>query len=134
MAFGLLRTVVNAWYSGVEASSASRLITRNAVSMSFLSLAYKDRIRQVDGVTRVSYGNWFGGSTSTQELLSQLCRGARSYLDLYPSSSFPRRNACLPPGPEGAVAGKTLAERFRWKAGDLITLQGTVFPAPGSLS
>jgi hypothetical protein len=32
-AFGLLRTVVNAWYAGGEASSAYRLVTRNAVSI-----------------------------------------------------------------------------------------------------
>lgn len=29
LAFGLLRTVVSAWYAGVEASSANRLVTRN---------------------------------------------------------------------------------------------------------
>jgi putative ABC transport system permease protein len=32
MAFALLRTVVTAWYAGVEASAANRLITRHAVS------------------------------------------------------------------------------------------------------
>ena len=31
LAFGLLRTVVDAWYAGVQASSAARLITRNAI-------------------------------------------------------------------------------------------------------
>ena len=35
LAFGLLRTVIDAWYAGVEASSASRLVTRNAVSLVF---------------------------------------------------------------------------------------------------
>ena len=41
-AFGLLRTVVTAWYVGVEASSANRLITRQSVSFIFpLPLAYR---------------------------------------------------------------------------------------------
>ena len=35
LAFGLLRTVISAWYAGVEASSASRLVTRNAISLIF---------------------------------------------------------------------------------------------------
>jgi putative ABC transport system permease protein len=35
MAFGLLRTVVTAWSSGVEASAANRLITRQAISFIF---------------------------------------------------------------------------------------------------
>ncbi|MGH8490151.1 MAG: ABC transporter permease, partial [Gammaproteobacteria bacterium] len=35
VAFGLLRTVVDAWYAGAEATSAKRLITRNAISLIF---------------------------------------------------------------------------------------------------
>jgi putative ABC transport system permease protein len=31
-AFGLLRTIVDAWYAGAEASSSTRLITRSATS------------------------------------------------------------------------------------------------------
>ena len=35
LAFGLLRTVVDAWYAGVAASQQNRLITRNSVSLAF---------------------------------------------------------------------------------------------------
>jgi putative ABC transport system permease protein len=62
LAFGLLRTVIGAWYAGVEGSSASRLVTRNAISIIFpLPLSYRDKIRQVEGVKIVSHGTWFGG-------------------------------------------------------------------------
>src|SRR5574340_460266 len=62
LAFGLLRTVISAWYAGVEASSANRLVSRNAVSLIFpLPLSYKEKIRQIEGVKGVSYGTWFGG-------------------------------------------------------------------------
>jgi len=45
LAFGLLRTVVSAWYAGVEASSASRLVTRNAISLVFLlPSSYREKI------------------------------------------------------------------------------------------
>ena len=51
LSFGLLRTVISAWYAGVDASSATRLITRNSISLIFpLPLSYKDRIRQINGV------------------------------------------------------------------------------------
>ena len=51
LAFGLLRTVVDAWYAGVQASSAYRLVTRSATSIIFpLPLSYKEKIRQIDGV------------------------------------------------------------------------------------
>jgi putative ABC transport system permease protein len=131
MAFGLLRTVVSAWYSGVETSSASRLITRNAVSLVFpLPLAYKDRIRQVEGVTQVSYGNWFGGIyIDRKNFFPNLAVEPRTYLDLYPEFILsPAQRQAFLRDRKGAMAGRKLAERFKWKIGDLITLQGTIFP------
>jgi len=130
MAFGLLRTVVSAWYSGVEASSASRLITRNAVSLIFpLPLAYKDRIRQVDGVTQVSYGNWFGGIyIDRKNFFPNFAVEPKTYLDLYPEFILsPDQRQAFLRDRKGTVAGKKLAERFKWKIGDLITLQGTIY-------
>src|SRR5205809_7420161 len=62
-AFGLLRTIVDAWYAGANASSSARLITRNSISLTFsLPLTYAQKIRQVPGVSAVSWANWFGGS------------------------------------------------------------------------
>ena len=131
MAFGLLRTVVSAWYSGVETSSASRLITRNAVSLIFpLPLAYKDRIRQVEGVTIVSFGNWFGGIyIDRKNFFPNFAVEPKTYLDLYPELILsPKQRQAFLRDRKGAAAGKKLAERFKWKIGDLITLQGTIFP------
>jgi len=131
MAFGLLRTVVSAWYSGVETSSASRLITRNAVSLIFsLPLAYKDRIRQVEGVTLVSFGNWFGGIyIDRKNFFPNLAVEPHTYLDLYPEFILsPEQRQAFLRDRKGAMAGRKLAERFKWKIGDLITLQGTIFP------
>ena len=131
MAFGLLRTVVSAWYSGVEASSASRLITRNAVSLIFpLPLAYKDRIRQVEGVTTVSFGNWFGGIyIDRKNFFPNFAVDPRTYLALYPELILsPEQRQAFLRDRKGAAAGKKLAERFKWKIGDLIPLQGTIFP------
>src|SRR5664279_3511717 len=34
-AFGLLRTIVDAWYAGANASSSARLVTRNSISLVF---------------------------------------------------------------------------------------------------
>ena len=47
-AFGLLRTIVDAWYAGANASSSARLVTRNAVSLVFsMPVTYAQKIRQV---------------------------------------------------------------------------------------
>jgi putative ABC transport system permease protein len=131
LSFGLLRTVISAWYAGVEASSANRLITRNAISLIFpLPLSYLERIRGVEGVKTVSYGNWFGGIyIEEKNFFANLAVEPKTYLDLYPEYLLPEdqeqtflrdRRAC--------IAGRKLAKRFGWKVGDLITLRGTIFP------
>jgi len=131
LAFGLLRTVVNAWYAGAEGSSASRLVTRNAVSLIFsLPLAYMDRIRQVPGVATVSYANWFGGVyIEEKNFFANFAIDKAAYFDLYPEFILPaaQKKAFLSDR-KGCVAGRKLAERFGWKVGDNIVLKGTIFP------
>ena len=46
LAYGLLQTVVDAWYAGASAASNARLVTRNAISLTFaLPLNYEYRIK-----------------------------------------------------------------------------------------
>jgi putative ABC transport system permease protein len=131
LSFGLLRTVISAWYSGVEASSAARLITRNAVSLIFpLPVSYKDRIRQVNGVKIVSYGNWFGGIyIEEKNFFPNLAVEPSSYLELYPEFVLsPEGKEAFLRDRQGFVAGRKLAAKFGWKVGDRVTLKGTFFP------
>ncbi len=131
LAFGMLRTVIGAWYAGVEASSASRLITRNAISLIFpLPLSYKERIRQVDGVRAVSYGNWFGGVYIDQKnFFANFAVDMGSYLSLYPEFVLtPEQTAAVIRDRKACVAGRKLADRFGWQLGDTIILKGTIFP------
>ena len=85
-AFGLLRTIVDAWYAGANASSSARLVTRSAVSLVFaLPLSYAQKIRQVQGVTSVAWANWFGGVyVSERNFFAQFAMSGASYLDMYP--------------------------------------------------
>ena len=62
VAFGLLQTVVDAWFAGSNAASASRLVTRNSISLVFpMPIYYRERMRAVNGVKAVTLLNWFGG-------------------------------------------------------------------------
>jgi len=131
LAFGLLRTVISAWYAGAQGTSANRLITRNAVSLIFpLPLSYKDKIRQVDGVQQVSYGNWFGGVyIDEKNFFANYAVEAKSALELYPEYILPpaEREAFLRDR-KAFFAGRKLVERFHWRIGDIITLKGTIYP------
>lgn len=131
LSFGLLRTVVGAWYAGVNASSAGRLITRNAVSLIFpMPLSYGERIRQVEGVSGVSFANWFGGIyVSEKNFFPSFAVEPRSYLELYTEYLVaPAERRAFLSNRKGCLVGRKLAERFGWKIGDGITLKGTVYP------
>lgn len=131
LAFGLLRTLISAWYSGVEASSAARLVTRNAISLIFpLPISYMNKIRQVEGVKSISYGNWFGGIyIDEKHFFANYAVNPKTYLEIYPEIILPSdQKAVVIRDRKSAVAGRKLAERYGWKIGDVITLKGTIFP------
>jgi len=130
LAFGLLRTVISAWYAGVEASSANRLVTRNAVSLIFpLPLSYKDKIRSIDGVKTVSYGTWFHGIyIDEKNFFANFAVEPKSFLELYPEFILSEdEKVAFLNDRKGCVAGRKLVNRFGWKIGDIITLKGAVF-------
>ena len=131
LAFGLLQTVVDAWYAGVEGSSGTRLVTRNAISLVFsLPLTYEERIRQVPGVTAIGKANWFGGVyIDKRNFFPQFAVDADAYFRLYPEyvvaadqfRSFQRDR-------KGCIVGRKLAQTYGWRVGDVVPLRGTIFP------
>lgn len=130
-AFGLLRTIVEAWYAGVDATSSTRLVTRNAISLVFpLPLTYAQKLRQVDGVTAVSWANWFGGVyISERNFFPQFGIDADTYLDMYPEFVIkPDERKAFLVDRNGAIAGRKLANEYGWKIGDRIPIRGTIFP------
>jgi len=130
-AFGLLRTVIDAWYAGANASSSARLVTRNAVSLVFaLPLTYTEKIRQVPGVTAVSWANWFGGVYIREgNFFPQFAVDPPTYLDIYPEFVLsPEERKAFVMDRQGAIVGRKLAERFGWRVGDQIPLRGTIYP------
>jgi len=131
MAFALLQTVVGAWYAGVEASAANRLITRHAVSFVFpLPLAYRERIAQVPGVDKVTFANWFSGVyIDKNQFFARLAVDSGSFFEVYPEFVVPpeqfevfkrERNA--------AIIGIDIAKRYNLKIGDIMPLEGDVYP------
>src|SRR5437773_1733479 len=130
-AFGLLRTIVDAWYAGANASSSARLVTRNAVSLVFsMPLTYAQKIRQVPGVASVALANWFGGVyISERNFFPQFAISAPAYLEMYPEYILsPEEKKAFLTDRTGALAGRKLAEQYGWKIGDQVPLRGTIFP------
>ncbi|MBM2840219.1 MAG: transporter, rane protein [Bacteroidetes bacterium] len=131
MFFGILRTVVDAWYSGVEASAVNRLITRHAVSFIFpLPYSYRDQIARIPGVTRVTFANWFQGIYIDQnQFFARMAVDAETFFDGYPEfivdkdqlEAFKKeRNAC--------VIGQKIADQYKLKIGDVMPIEGDIYP------
>ncbi len=131
LAFGLLQTVVGAWYVGVEASSSTRLVTRNSISLVFsLPLTYEQRIRQIEGVRLISRANWFGGVyIDKRNFFPQFAIDAEPYFQLYPEFRVsPEQLKAFIVDRKGCLVGRKLAQTYGWKLGDSIPLRGTIFP------
>ncbi|SAL55244.1 ABC transporter permease [Caballeronia humi] len=130
LAYGLLNTVVDAWYAGAAAASNARLVTRNAISLVFpLPLSYENRIKGVDGVTTVARSNWFGGVYRDPKNFFAQFAVSDNYLDLYPELVLgDKERADYVRDRKGALIGRQLATQFGFKVGDVIPIKGTIFP------
>ncbi|MBP7485415.1 MAG: ABC transporter permease [Aquabacterium sp.] len=136
-AFGLLRTIVDAWYAGVEGTSSTRLITRSAVSVGqALPRYYAERIRKVEGVSGVTWANWFGGIyIDRRNFFARFAVDGPSYFAIYPEYQITdAERAAFMADRQGAVIGRRLAQRFGWKVGDTIPLSGTLYPGNWSFT
>jgi putative ABC transport system permease protein len=131
LSFGLLQTVVDAWYAGAAGAAPTRLVTRNAVSLIFhLPLSYRDQIRAVDGVRAVSHATWFAGIyQDPKNFFPQFAIEPHTYFAIYPEyvvalsefTAFLRDR-------KGAVIGRKIADTYHLKVGDALPLRGTIYP------
>ncbi|MGC3029306.1 ABC transporter permease [Burkholderia sp. DN3021] len=130
LAFGLLHTVVDAWYAGAAAASSGRLVTRNAISLVFpLPVSYENRIRGIEGVTAVVRSNWFGGIYRDPKNFFASFAVSENYLDLYPEFIIPaQQRADYNRDRRGCLVGRQLATQFGFRIGDVIPLKGTIYP------
>ncbi len=131
MAFAVIRTAIEAWYSQASASSPDRLVTNNNVSIIFtLPISYQSKIADVPGVETVAHAQWFGGIyVDAKNFFPKFGVEAEPYLKMYPEFIIPpdqreqflkERNACL--------IGRRLADRFGFKVGDQIRIVGDIYP------
>lgn len=134
--YGLLTALKVAFGSGIDITGADRLVMLNRVSIiQPLPLAYKGRIEAVEGVVRVSPGNWFGGIyQEPRNQFNQFAVDPEAYLAMYPEFILPEeQKEAWFKNRTGVIVGRATAERFGWQVGDRIPLQGTIYrPRDGS--
>jgi putative ABC transport system permease protein len=132
VAFLTLRTIVGAWYAGVEGAQSDRLFVRNKISITFpMPLSYVDKVRQIVGDRGgVSYENWFGAVYPKDEhgFFANLAADDDVF-QMYPEFIVdPAEWKDYVEDRQGAIIGTRLAEKYHWKLGDKVVLRGTIYP------
>ena len=130
-AFCVIRSAIDAWYLGAAAASPNRLITRNAISLTFnIPLAYKEKIMQVPGVKDVSSATWFGGVyIDARNFFAKFAVDESNYFKIYPEYIVkPGQMEAFNRERNAVIVGRGLADRFGWKIGDQVRLVGDIYP------
>ena len=129
--FGLLDAVRSSFdQAGQSANGAQRLQTGSKLSfIQTLPSSLEAQIAAVPGVKDVTYANWFGGAYQDPHNAVFSFAVEPNYLDLYPevAVSAAERKA-FDETRTGVLVGERLAQKYKWKVGDKIPLQSTIFP------
>lgn len=133
LAFVFLRTALQAWYAGVDASAQDRLAMRNKVSITLpMPVNYFNKVKDgVPGVSAVTYANWFGGvdPAHEREFFANFAIDTDTYFQVYDELTFgPGELEAWRQDRTGAIVGSALAKKRGWKVGDRITIRGTIYP------
>jgi putative ABC transport system permease protein len=132
--FGLLQSVNEAFQAGAEQARADRLITNSRYSIiEMLPISYLPQIESVPGVKEVAFASWFGGSYQDRPAqFAVFPVEPERYLRVAPEivlddAARERWEATR----DGAIVGRSLAERYGWKVGDRVTLVADIWPQRG---
>lgn len=111
--------------------SAKRVITRHSTSLvNVMPVAHKQQIRGIPGVEAVISAQWFGGIyKDPANFFAQFAVDVDGFFNMFPEIAVqsPDQKDAFVMERTAALAGTVLAERYGWKIGDRITLQGTFF-------
>jgi putative ABC transport system permease protein len=130
--YGLLCAIKEAFTGGVTMAGADRLIVRHKVSLIMtLPVAYTTRIQNLPGVDSVTHFTWFNGiyKNEPKNFFGSFPIEVESFLRIYPEYRLPeeQKQAFLKTR-NGAIVGRSLMDRFKWKLGDHIPLASPIWP------
>lgn len=128
--FGLLDSVRVAFNSGGSVAGADRLVVASRLSITqMLPYSLLPQIQSTPGVKKATYAAWFGGIYQDPKNFFPNFSVSPDYFDMYPEYIIdPAQLKAWQADRTGAIVGESLAKRFKWKVGDTIPLQATIFP------
>jgi putative ABC transport system permease protein len=133
--YGLLCTIKEAFTGGIALAGADRLVVRHKVSLIMtLPVTYKARMERLPGVTSATHMTWFNGiyQGESKNFFGSFPVEPEPFLAMYPEFLLPeeQKQAWLKTR-TGAIVGRALVDRFKWKLGDRIPLTSPIWPRKG---
>ena len=143
--FSSLGAILDTLQAASDSGSRERLAVRHAISLTnFLPGNYKEKIAGVPGVKRVCTQTWFGGIDPEDRAMKQRFAVDADFWPMYRRDftlvqwSEPQAPVTLPPDQDphlaayflerdACVVGLDLFEKRKWKIGQTIHLEGTLF-------
>ena len=129
----ILRTMP-AGLDAVLASAAAntRISTHNEAGIVYsMPYAYLAKVRAVPGVVSAISWNWFGGAIDISKGVEfpNFAVDPDGFAEVYADWGLdPKAFEDFRKYRDAALVGHTTLEKYRWKVGDVVTLQSTVFP------
>ena len=116
-----------------------RLVVRHKVSLTnFIPEAYGARIRQLPGIADMSIWCWFGGKYVDYSPKNQFARFAvdpETFLKVADDSRIIEgTERDWTSDRSGALVGELLMQKFGWKVGQKVVLQGDIYPVTMELT
>ncbi len=131
--FGFLFAIKEAFTAGVRIADADRLIVRHKVALILtLPVSYTQRLVNLPGVAAVTHMTWFGGIyQEPKNFFATMPVEPDKFFGLYPEYILPAdAKALWAAKRNGAIIGRTLADRFHWKVGDRVPLTSPIWGEP----
>jgi putative ABC transport system permease protein len=128
--FGFLSSIKQALTGGVEMAGADRLVVRHKVSIiQLLPESYKARMERIPGVALATHQTWFGGIyQDPKNFFMQNPVVPEEFLSMHPELVLsPEQKEAWLKTRTGAIVGRSTAERFRWKIGDKVPIQSSIW-------
>jgi putative ABC transport system permease protein len=128
--FGFLAIIHNAFGGGVKAAGVDRLMVINKTSIiQPLPISYRDQMLRIPGVEAVSFDIWFGGIyQDPKNFFPTFAIDPDNQQKVYPELAVPDDQwKVFLNDREGAIVGKGLADRYKWKIGDRIPLKAPIY-------
>jgi putative ABC transport system permease protein len=112
-------------------AQARRAVTRHKVSLALvMPAAYKQKILAVPGVEKAMIYQWFGGVyKEPKNFFARFAAEPEDLFTIYSDWKIPEeQKKAFQSEKTACLVGSQLANKFGFKLGDRITLQGDIFP------